>query len=87
MGVVAEVMMGDVGGRQLLNTTEEGLSGCVFYSWLVLEGIKPHSKQMNPVRVEMMGSEFLQGQDKVSVRDSLIPSFSVYNTGVLTHNI
>lgn len=44
MGVVAKVRMGEEGGcvewgGQLLNTTEEGPSGCVFYSWLVLEGI------------------------------------------------
>lgn len=48
VGVVAEVRMGKVelgGGGQLLNTTEEGPSGCVFYSWLVLEGIKPHSQR------------------------------------------
>lgn len=48
VGVVAEVSMGEVvlgwGGGQLLNTTEEGPSGCVFYSWLVLEGIQPHSQ-------------------------------------------
>lgn len=66
------------GERQLLNTTEEGLSGCVFYSWLVLEGIKPHSKQMNPVRVEMMGSGCLQGQGEVSggsgTQESLLSS-------------
>lgn len=57
-GVVAEVTAGDVGERQLLNTTEEGLSGCVVYSRLVLEDIKTHSKQMNPVRLEMVRPGF-----------------------------
>lgn len=44
VGVVAKVSLvetgvGEIRDRQLLNTAEEGTSGCVFYNQLVLEGI------------------------------------------------
>lgn len=43
-----EVERGGEGG--LINTTEEATSGCIFYSRLVLEGIRPLllAGQMNP---------------------------------------